>query len=221
MSPDGAEESRREALSRVLVEDGDRLYALALRTTRDPDLAADAVQEAFASALEKADDFRGESRWGTWLHRIVFNKSIDLLRRRRRYEPLPDEDSDRLTAEDERLARRASWTRAPDEVVWGAETRMAMERALELVDLSALAALGVETARYGALSYGEKAGEYPRSQEVAEAAHLVGFDGLIVPSARFECRNLIIFCDRVAPAALEAINNLGPIDWDEWRNRGS
>jgi RNA polymerase sigma-70 factor (ECF subfamily) len=129
--PDGADATRREALSRALVEEGDRLYALALRTTRDPDLAGDAVQEAFASALEKADDFRGESRWGTWLHRIVFNKSIDLLRRRRRYEPLPDEDSDRLTAEDERLARRASWTRAPDEVVWGAETRMAMERALD------------------------------------------------------------------------------------------
>jgi RNA polymerase sigma-70 factor (ECF subfamily) len=129
--PDGADATRREVLSRALVEEGDRLYALALRTTRDPDLAADAVQEAFASALEKADDFRGESRWGTWLHRIVFNKSIDLLRRRRRYEPLPDEDSDRLTAEDERLAQRASWTRAPDEVVWGTETRMAMERALD------------------------------------------------------------------------------------------
>ena len=129
--PDGAEESRREALSRVLVEEGDRLYALALRTTRDPDLAADAVQEAFASALKKADDFRGESRWGTWLHRIVFNKSIDLLRRRRRYEPLPSEDSDRLTPEDERLAQGASWARAPDDLLSGAETRMAMERALD------------------------------------------------------------------------------------------
>ena len=82
--PDGTPASRREVLSRALVEEGDRLYALALRTTRDPDLAADAVQEAFASALEKADDFRGEARVGTWLHRIVFNKSIDLLRRRRR-----------------------------------------------------------------------------------------------------------------------------------------
>ncbi len=131
MSPDGAEASRRKALSRVLVEEGDRLYALALRTTRDPDLAADAVQEAFASALEKADDFRGESRWGTWLHRIVFNKSIDLLRRRRRYEPLPSEDLDRLTPEDERLAQGASWARAPDDLVAGAETRMAMERALD------------------------------------------------------------------------------------------
>jgi RNA polymerase sigma-70 factor (ECF subfamily) len=128
--PDGAEASRREVLSRALVEEGDRLYALALRTTRDPDLAADAVQEAFASALEKADGFRGESRVGTWLHRIVFNKSIDQLRRRQRYEPLPDEDPDRLTPEDERLAHGVSWARPPDDALLGAETKRALEGAL-------------------------------------------------------------------------------------------
>ena len=129
--PDGTPASRREVLSRALVEEGDRLYALALRTTRDPDLAADAVQEAFASALEKADGFRGGSQVGTWLHRIVFNKSIDLLRRRRRYEPLPDDDPDRITPEDERLAHGRSWARPPDEALLGAETKMALEAALD------------------------------------------------------------------------------------------
>ena len=129
--PDGTEASRREVLSRALVEEGDRLYALALRTTRDPDLAADAVQEAFASALEKAEGFRGESRAGTWLHRIGFNKSIDLLRRRRRYEPLPEEESDELTADDDRLAHGGSWARPPDDVLLGVEAKAALERALE------------------------------------------------------------------------------------------
>jgi RNA polymerase sigma-70 factor (ECF subfamily) len=129
--PDGASASHREALSRALVEEGDRLYALALRTTRDPDLAADAVQEAFASALEKAHDFRGEARPGTWLHRIVFNKSIDLLRRRRRDQPLPEAEPDQLTSEDDRLAHGSSWARAPDDVLLGVETRAALDRALE------------------------------------------------------------------------------------------
>lgn len=129
--PDRAKATRREALSRVLVEEGDRLYALALRTTRDPDLAADAVQEAFASALEKADDFRGEARWGTWLHRIVFNKSIDLLRRRRREMPLPEEDRDSFTSEDERLAEGASWAQGPYDVLINAEVKVALEEALE------------------------------------------------------------------------------------------
>jgi RNA polymerase sigma-70 factor (ECF subfamily) len=128
--PDGAEASRREALSGALVEEGDRLYALALRTTRDPDLAADALQEAFASALERAGDFRGEARLGTWLHRIVFNKSVDLLRRRRRYEPLPDAEPDRLTADDDRLAHASTWWRPPDETLLGIETRAALDRAL-------------------------------------------------------------------------------------------
>jgi RNA polymerase sigma-70 factor (ECF subfamily) len=129
--PDGAEASRREVLSRALVEEGDRLYALALRTTRDPDLAADAVQEAFASALEKADGFRGGSQVGTWLHRIVFNKSIDQLRRRGRYEPLPEEEPARLTPDDRRLAHAGSWARPPDDVLLGVEAKAALERALE------------------------------------------------------------------------------------------
>ncbi len=129
--PDGTLASRREVLSRALVEEGDRLYALALRTTRDPDLAADAVQEAFASALEKAEGFRGEAKVGTWLHRIVFNKSIDLLRRRQRYAPLPEEDPDRLTAEDERLAKASAWAQGPYDVLINAEVKAVLEEALE------------------------------------------------------------------------------------------
>ena len=45
------EADARTALAQVLETDGDRLYRLALRVTRDPDLARDAVQEAFTSAL--------------------------------------------------------------------------------------------------------------------------------------------------------------------------
>ena len=134
MAPDPAGEipSRREALSAVLVEEGDRLYALALRVTRDPDLAADAVQEAFASALEHADGFRGESALGTWLHRIVFTKSIDLLRRRGREAPLSEENgADASGPEADRRSQAGSWARPPDQVLLGKETRQALEAALE------------------------------------------------------------------------------------------
>ncbi len=122
--------SLREALHRALVDDGDRLYALALRVTRDADLAADAVQEAFATALEKAHEFRGEARLSTWLHRIVFNKAVDLLRRRRREEPLPETESSVLTAEDDRMGHGPSWARPPDALLVGQEARQALDVAL-------------------------------------------------------------------------------------------
>jgi RNA polymerase sigma-70 factor, ECF subfamily len=118
----------RSDLSRALLEHGDRLYALALRVTRDPDLAADAVQDAFASALQRAGDFRGESSPGTWLHRIVYNKSIDLLRQRGRETALPDGEEG---PEDERLTQAPAWSRPPDEILSSEETRAALEGALE------------------------------------------------------------------------------------------
>ena len=129
-APGVPDRDRRAALSQALVQEGDRLYALALRVTRDPDLAADAVQEAFASALEHVDTFRGEARLSTWLHRIVFTKSIDLLRRRRREEPLPEDGAPELTAEDLRLGHGPSWARPPDELLLGAEAKAALEAAL-------------------------------------------------------------------------------------------
>ena len=86
-------EEPRALLFRALDEHGDRLYAFALRMTRDPDLAADAVQEAFTAALRKFDAFRGESNIATWLHRIVYTKAIDLIRQRGKESPLPADDS--------------------------------------------------------------------------------------------------------------------------------
>src|SRR6476661_8662691 len=48
----------------------DRMWAVALRTVRDPELAADAVQEAFLAAYRRADSFRGEAAVTTRLRRI-------------------------------------------------------------------------------------------------------------------------------------------------------
>ena len=122
--------ANREALSQALVDHGDRLYSLALRITRDRDLAADAVQEAFATALQRAAGFRGDSSLGTWLHRIVYTKAIDILRARGREAPLVDEDQAPPGSEDDRVGGAPTWSRPPDEILLGAETREALERAL-------------------------------------------------------------------------------------------
>lgn len=71
----------------------DRLWAVALRTTGDPEEAADALQDAFISAYRRAGQFRGDAAVTTWLHRIVVNASLDRLRRRqvRPTSQLPDD----------------------------------------------------------------------------------------------------------------------------------
>jgi RNA polymerase sigma-70 factor, ECF subfamily len=72
----------------------DRLWAVALRTTGDPEEASDALQDALISAFRRADQFRGEAAVTTWLHRIVVNACLDRMRRRavRPTSPLPDDD---------------------------------------------------------------------------------------------------------------------------------
>jgi RNA polymerase sigma-70 factor (ECF subfamily) len=68
----------------------DRMWAVALRTTRDPDVAADAVQDGFISAFRRADSFRGDAAVTTWLHRIIVNACLDRLRRLKPTSPLPE-----------------------------------------------------------------------------------------------------------------------------------
>jgi RNA polymerase sigma-70 factor, ECF subfamily len=71
-----------DAFGLLFVRHKDRLWAVALRIVCDPDDAADALQDAMISAFRRAGAFRGESAVTTWLHRIVVNASLDLLRRR-------------------------------------------------------------------------------------------------------------------------------------------
>jgi len=70
----------------------DRMWALAVRTTGDPEMAADAVQEAFLAAFRRAESFRGEAAVTTWLHRIVVNSCLDRLRRVKPVANLPEAD---------------------------------------------------------------------------------------------------------------------------------
>ena len=68
----------------------DRMWAVALRTTRDPELAADCVQDGFIAAFRRAESFRGEAAVTTWLHRIIVNACLDRLRRRKPTSELPE-----------------------------------------------------------------------------------------------------------------------------------
>ena len=72
----------RDAFGELVRRHQDRLWRVALRTLGNPEDAADAVQDALVSAYRAAGAFRGDSAVTTWLHRIVVNACLDLVRRR-------------------------------------------------------------------------------------------------------------------------------------------
>lgn len=59
------------------------MFNASLRITGDYAEAEDVLQEAFLSAFRELHSYKGDSSFGSWLKRIVINKSINCLRNRR------------------------------------------------------------------------------------------------------------------------------------------
>ena len=59
------------------------MYNTSLRIVNNTGDAEDVVQEAFTDAFRSLGDFHYKSTFGAWLKRIVINKSINYLRKRK------------------------------------------------------------------------------------------------------------------------------------------
>ena len=94
---------------------------------------------------------------------------------------------------------------------WLYELNVKTKETLRLANTDALLGLGVEEARYREVLY-------DRTQAISDAAQFMGFDGLIVPSARWDCLNLVLFVDSVDLDEID-IEEKSAIDWTAWRDR--
>ena len=71
---DKARAGDRLAFEKLYRSHCDRIYGLCWRMCGgDSALAEDMVQEAFVRAWNKLDLFKGQSKFGTWLHRLTVN----------------------------------------------------------------------------------------------------------------------------------------------------
>ena len=93
------------ALAALCERHAPRVEKLALHLLRDPEDARDAAQDSLAKLCVRIRQFRGESQFGTWLHRLVVNTCKDFAQARasRRTEPLlvddrPARDGDPVAA---------------------------------------------------------------------------------------------------------------------------
>jgi RNA polymerase sigma-70 factor (ECF subfamily) len=88
-----AKDGDHRALEALLERHAPKVERLARHLLRDPEDSSDAAQEALAKVCVRLKQFRGESQFSTWLHRLVVNTCRDAAERRkaRVHEPLDDE----------------------------------------------------------------------------------------------------------------------------------
>ena len=71
------------------------MYSVSLRILNNEAEAEDVMQEAFLSAFRKLDTYRGEVSFGAWLKKIVINRSLDYLKKKKiKFEEINEKTSE-------------------------------------------------------------------------------------------------------------------------------
>jgi RNA polymerase sigma-70 factor (ECF subfamily) len=84
----------RQAQEKVYDLYSHAMYNASLRIVNNTAEAEDIMQESFIEAFEKLHFFRGEGSFGSWLKRIVINKSINHLRSKKQTDSLDAEQTE-------------------------------------------------------------------------------------------------------------------------------
>ncbi len=85
-------------------------------------------------------------------------------------------------------------------------------RTLVFADVAALDKVGISEQTF-------RRGDDARSREVGAAARFLDMDGLIVPSARWSCANLVLFPDRLPDRSALRVDETRDINWPAWREQ--
>ncbi len=125
-----AQAGSTEAFSQIIAEQQHYIYSIAMSVLKNPEDAADLTQEACIRLLRSIRQYNGESRFTTWLYRMVVNLGRDELRRRGRQVPVftPPEDienPDPLTL----ITDEDRWN-DPQKVLDSSELRLQVRHAL-------------------------------------------------------------------------------------------
>ena len=123
-----AKEGDQGAFERLVMDNQNRVYSLALRLCGDREAAADLAQEAFIKAWQGLGSYQGESSFATWVYRLATNLCIDYLRKKKRREGV--EPSVSLDDSDSGWAEPADRESDPQLVLERSERGRALARGL-------------------------------------------------------------------------------------------
>jgi RNA polymerase sigma-70 factor (ECF subfamily) len=111
------------ALEELVRSHQSRVFNFAMRMCRNVEDAKDILQETFLGMIRSMKDFRGESRFSTWLYRIASNACLK-KRRRGVHDPEPEQE----LSLDELMPRPGADGRKPEIPDWSEDAEQALLR---------------------------------------------------------------------------------------------
>lgn len=75
---------RSQAYTQLLLRYQHMVYTLAIRMLRDRELAEETTQDIFVKAYRSLGNFKGDSRFSTWLYKIAYHHALDIYARQTR-----------------------------------------------------------------------------------------------------------------------------------------
>jgi len=107
-----------------------KIYRLAKNITRNDEDAEDVLQDAFLKAYTHLDNFKGDSKFYTWLVRIAVNEALMRLRKRKTDRSVPLDEPVELG--EETVAREiAVWEDNPEQRYSKEEWRQILDEAVD------------------------------------------------------------------------------------------
>ena len=162
-----AKRGRAQAFEKLCEGNTAQLFKTALRVTRNPQDAEDAVQDSLMRAFANIKDFQGRSSFSTWLTRIVINSALMIRRKnanarevstdeprssgeeaslpRQRPDPAPNPEQNSVERERKRILRQAIASLRPNlraVVEIGHLQELSIKETARILDISVAAAKG-------------------------------------------------------------------------------
>lgn len=82
-----AKQGRQEGFKNLFTNHADFLFSNAFRILGNRTMAEDAIQDTFSAAFKSITSFKGNSKFRTWLYKIMYRNSLRIIKQNKEISP--------------------------------------------------------------------------------------------------------------------------------------